>query len=271
MKNFKLFTLVLIILVNYQCTTEKDDFVQEPLQQKISAKLLTKIENLGYDINRFPPVLTDDGATVIIERDMLISLKKLKEASLEKQSYNRAAGLLSCGRAREIRVRNNLRAGGAPRRAVSRAINLWNRVSNSNVRFVVVTSGRIDLRIVSASLPDGEFPVIADAFLPEDGRIGGQIRVDETTRTFNNRILTQRQWSNVIAHELGHAIGFIHDEESGVRIPGTPNTNITSIMSNRERIGAPNSVENLDDISGADKRAIRRMYGGQGNRLCRNF
>ncbi|WP_281991535.1 M57 family metalloprotease [Aquimarina aggregata] len=272
MKNFKLLVLCFVALVSYQCTTEKNDSFPEPQQQKISVELLTKIESLGYDIKTFPPRLTDNGATVVIEKDMLFDVEDIKNTEnigLNKQRYSGSRGIVSCSRARNIRVKNNLRSGSLPRAQLDDAINLWNRVSNSNLRFVIVTDGRIDVRVNNASLTG----TIADAITPgnRNGRPGRRIRIDESGRTFAGNRLTQRQWRNVIAHELGHIAGLIHDDENGIRVPGTPNRDLGSIMSLDAPVGEPGSIENQRDLSAGDKNAVRRMYGSQGNRVCRDF
>ncbi|UZO80731.1 zinc-dependent metalloprotease [Aquimarina sp. ERC-38] len=265
MKIFKFFMLVILALSIVQCT--KDDSndaqtIEEENQQEVTPELLLKLENLGFDVKTVPPRMRK--GEIVLGGDLILPLGLIEQYSNTKQAYFR---IVDCNRIRNVRVRNRL--GNTPAgRSVRRGIDLWNRVNGTTLRLVLVNNNP-DINII-AGVPGEGAP--ADARFPSNGRVGNRIRIDESIRAFNGRQITQRQWGNIMAHEFGHCIGFVHATDSNLRgvvqVPGTPVIDGRSIMDITEDIGAPGSLENLNNLSNNDQIAVRRMYSNRSNRLC---
>lgn len=258
--------LVILALSIVQCTNDDSNGAQtinEENQQEVTPELLLKLENLGFDVKTVPPRMRK--GEIVLGGDLILPLELIEQNFNEKQAY---FGIVDCDRIRNVRVRNRLGGNTPAGRSVRRGIDLWNRVNGTTLRLVLVNNNA-DINVVAGVPGDG---APADARFPSNGRVGNRIRIDESIRAFDGRPITQRQWGNIMAHEFGHCIGFVHATDSNfqgvVQVPGTPINDGQSIMDVTEAIGAPGSLENMNNVSSNDARAVRRMYSNRDNRLC---
>ncbi|WP_010523093.1 M57 family metalloprotease [Aquimarina agarivorans] len=229
----------------------------------IASEDLLKLKDLDFDTEQ-EIIKTEDG--YVVEGDMLIPFEHLEpetlgpeEEGIEKQ--HRHIQIVRCSRARNIRVKNNLRGVDQP---VRNAIADWNRVNGSFLKFTLVKSGRADITISFKRNDSGV------ATHPRNGRPGPTIKIDPGKwRNFIKRIRSNapfgRAFRYVIRHELGHCIGFRHSNRSSergrVRIPGVPSQDVSSIMN---QAFSQSHVLNLStmNLSNNDKKALRKLYGG---------
>tara|TARA_R110001632_G_scaffold208268_1_gene332618 strand:- start:3491 stop:6055 length:2565 start_codon:yes stop_codon:yes gene_type:complete len=68
---------------------------------------------------------------------------------------------------------------------------------------------------------------------------------------------TQVDMTNIITHELGHAIGFSHTNTGGNQIPGTPTIDDDSVMDSR----IVECRRSITGLSGGDVAAVQAVYG----------
>jgi hypothetical protein len=87
---------------------------------------------------------------------------------------------------------------------IAAAVYLWNSVPNCRINITTTTSpGNHDITITSADLPTG---LCGLGSFPMNGRAGSLIRIDLSEMPGNNML----QRVGLIAHEIGHNIGFRH-------------------------------------------------------------
>lgn len=257
--------LVILALSIVQCTNDDSNdhqTISEETEQEVTPELLSKLEKLGFDVKTVPPRIRK--GEIVLGGDLIFPLELIEQSSIEKQAYLR---IVDCDRIRRVRVRNRL--GDTPAgRSVQRGIDLWNRVNDTTLKLVLVNNDP-DINIV-AGVPGRGVP--ADARFPNNGRVGNRIRIDESIPAFDGKPITERQWGNIMAHEFGHCIGLLHagdyNRSDAVQVPGTPLFDGLSIMDVTEAIGAPGSLENMNNVSTNDEIAVRRMYSNRSDRLC---
>jgi hypothetical protein len=88
--------------------------------------------------------------------------------------------------------------------AIQAAVAMWNNVPNCRIHIAITTSpGNHDITITAADLPAG---LCGLGTFPMNGRAGSLIRIDFSEVPTN----TLTQQIALIAHEIGHNIGFRH-------------------------------------------------------------
>ncbi len=268
MKTTKIIVLSLIISVLTSCTTE--GVQTEEINEKVSEEILSKLSSIGFDTESIPAMVVGDN--VFVEGDIKISIEQLLKKKNTRQAFS---ALLSCKNAKVIKIKNNL-GNTVQSQALKIAVRRWNNASRENsLKFKLVNRGE-DLK---AEFVDQRTGVAASVNVPFFGSIekNSLIEVDPDIRTFNNKKINTKQWSQILTHELGHIIGLRHAKNPGNsilefnQITGTLNLDRASIMFNGvQRIGAPGSIEARTKLglSRNDKIALRRMYNPRSSALC---
>jgi hypothetical protein len=145
---------------------------------------------------------------------------------------------------------------------ITEAINKWNSVSCSEIKFILVTGRRGSLEISDDQGKLTDTPnalVLAQTDFPSGGSVGYTILLNIDKIVDNTATSTKK--TGIIMHELGHAIGFRHTnwELSGerfsedVQVPQTPaQTDASSVFN----VGIPSG----NDFSTNDRLAIKNAY-----------
>jgi hypothetical protein len=225
-------TLTLIMIVSFTITACKKD-AKETAQEEISQETMTKISNLGFNTSNVQ--ITEGG--YLVEGDIFLSEASLNErptspklriAEVEQyRTFNLVTGL---PRTITVSVSGTINSGFST--AIDNAIARYN-AENLAITFQRVSSGgNINIRIVNT----GQY--IASAGFPtSSGNPYNEIKYAKKYTTYSDGFMT-----TVLAHEMGHCIGFRHtdymnrsyscgsggnegQETTGVgavHIPGTP-------------------------------------------------
>lgn len=184
----------------------------------------------------------------------------LKNDGVEKQAF---FSIIDCNRAGNIRIQNDL-GDNAAGRGFQRGIDLWNNVNESTLRLIPVNNNP-DI-IVRLAEP-GEIQGWGLGEFPANGIEGGLIILDLNELSIDGDPVTAREWGNILAHEIGHNIGFLHSDQGnlGTQIEDTPDIDPNSIMTSGFN---PEVVFNANDISINDGIALSRMYSDREDSLC---
>lgn len=234
----KLIALALLALLFTTCT--KNQPVSEVLQtSKITEEVKAKIHNLGFSTNEILEV--EDG--FIVEGDIFLSEKDLDgtpsdiSALIVGESEQYRTTNLVTGLPRNITVRLKTTGFSASEitsltNAINAAIARYNAES-LQLTFSTVTSGG---DIVVSKAPSGSGYIASAGFPSSGGSPYGSIKFNAVYASWSANTVT-----SVIAHEMGHCIGFRHTDYmdrsyscgggyanegassvGAVHIPGTP-------------------------------------------------
>jgi hypothetical protein len=226
----KVFSMLTIAGAVVMFSCEMNEAVRK---DRVSDDVLTQISALGFSTDGV--VATDGG--YLVEGDILLheddlngpsSQTKLRIAEVEQYStFNTVSGT------RTITVSVSGSVSAAFSTAVNNMIARYN-AQNLNLTFARVASGgNINIKIVNT----GQY--IASAGFPTGGNPYPEVKYAKKYTTYSDGFMT-----TVLAHEIGHCIGFRHtdymnrsyscgtggnegQETSGVgavHIPGTPTT-----------------------------------------------
>jgi len=262
MKTFKFLMLIAFAISMTHCTDEAESEIQPENitfeQQKVSSETLEKLQHMGFDVNRVSPKVAKGG--IVVDGDIFVTNETIETVDFQKQAF---FGIVDCNRAGNIRIQNAL-GNNAAGRGFQRGIDLWNRVNRTTLQLVEVNSNP-DI-LVRLAAP-GEIGGWGLGEFPTNGREGGLIILNLNEPSIDGDPVTAREWGNILTHEIGHNIGFVHAEQDllGTLVPGTPVGDPNSIMTSGSN---PGVVFNARRVSRNDARAVRRMYSNRNNRLC---
>lgn len=145
--------------------------------------------------------------------------------------------------------------------AVQAAINAWNAIPDTGVRLVFTTASTADIRVMDDEAeggPDIGGEILARGDFPGSDP-GGRIRINLSAPEMP---LTESQKIRLVAHELGHTIGFRHTNArhlgdlEGTPINGTPADDPTSVMNGGEEY----KLATWSGFSTGDRDAARIIY-----------
>ena len=202
------------------------------LPNEISQETLTKISNLGFSTNNVQ--IVDEG--YLVEDDIILTNENLNEAPnspririAEVEQYNTFN--LVTGGVRTITVSSSGSVSASVSNAIDAAIARYNAETLELTFQRVASGGDINVTVING----GSY--IASAGFPSGGDPYPEVKFNKRYQNYSSGFLT-----TVIAHELGHCIGFRHtdymnrsyscgtggnegQETTGVgavHIPGTP-------------------------------------------------
>lgn len=221
---------IAIACVIPSCQTEDDNLITK---REVPQNVLDQIHQLGFSTHNVIP--DDDG--YIVEGDIMLrhadlashpDSKLLRIAEVEQyHTFN----LVSAGSQRTITVSSSGSVSASVSSAIDDAIDRYN-AENLLINFMRVASGGdINVRVVNG----GNY--IASAGFPSNGDPYDEVKFNRRYEDFSAGFL-----ATVMAHEIGHCIGFRHtdymdrsfscgsggnegQETTGVgavHIPGTP-------------------------------------------------
>lgn len=180
------------------CTKEK----QETVTDEISQETLSKISSLGFSTDNVQRI--DEG--YLVEGDMILTDKNLNEKPTSPvlrianvEQYH-TTNLVNAGTSRTITVSTSSTSSGFIA-AIDAAILRYN-AENLTLKFSRVASGgNINIRIVNTR------QYIASAGFPTNGNPYNSISYAKAYSTYSLNFMT-----TVLAHEIGHCIGFRHTD-----------------------------------------------------------
>jgi hypothetical protein len=171
------------------------------ISNEISQVTLDKISALGFSTQNVQ--LVDDG--YLVEGDIMLHDHDLENARTKKHldlgnvEQYRTTNLVSAPRAITVSVSGTVPAAFST--AVNNALARYN-AENLGLTFSRVASGgNINIRIVNTR------QYIASAGFPTGGNPFNEIKYAKTYTTYSDGFMT-----SVIAHEIGHCIGFRHTD-----------------------------------------------------------
>jgi hypothetical protein len=197
----KLLSMAAIALVGIalSCQSEDDNLVSST---DVSDETLSKIAALGFSTAEVQSV---DGG-YLVEGDIMLHDKDLN--SVPSSTLLRIAEVeqyhtfnLVSGTPRVITVSSSGNVNSAVSNAVNAAIARYN-AQNLSITFSRVSSGgNINVRIVNG----GSY--IASSGFPSGGNPYGEVKFNKQYQNYSAGFLT-----TVLAHEMGHCIGFRHTD-----------------------------------------------------------
>ncbi|GCC52437.1 protease [Chryseotalea sanaruensis] len=202
------------------------------ISQEVSQVTLDKISALGFgtqDVQRVDGGYLVEGDIVLHEHD-LEGAKVKRHLNVGQAEQYRTTNLVSGPRTITVSVSGNVPAGFS--NSVNNALARYN-AENIGLTFTRVASGgNINIRIVNTR------QYIASAGFPSGGNPYNEIKYAKTYTNYSDGFMT-----TVVAHEIGHCIGFRHTDYmdrsyscggstanegassvGAIHIPGTPTT-----------------------------------------------
>jgi hypothetical protein len=193
--------LAFLLIAGFAITSCKKE-AKETTQDEISQEVLAQIKDLGFSTSGVQKI--DEG--YLVEGDIVLTPDRLTERPTspslriaEVEQYNTFN--LVTGLPRTITVSSSGSISGSVSSAIDDAIGRYN-AQNLRITFTRVASGGdINIRIVNG----GNY--IASAGFPSGGDPYGEVKFNKQYQNYSAGFLT-----TVIAHEMGHCIGFRHTD-----------------------------------------------------------
>ncbi|EAY26402.1 M57 family metalloprotease [Microscilla marina] len=264
--------LMTVVFFTFSCQQKEQDNTPKP--EKVSAEVLTQIKAMGFSTEGV--LKTDDG--YIVENDIFIPTRRLGEKAERRvllragqEEQYRTTNVVNSNGGRLIKVYIGTNFNSTYVAAVNEAIARYNEL-NLDLTFQRTTnSSEADIKVTRLSWFLELFGVLGSAGFPENGNPFGEIKLSGRLSYGVDGIAT------VMAHEMGHCIGFRHtdyfdrsiscggstnDEGDGgvgaIQIPGTPSGASVSAGSWMLACFAGSNRDfNADDVT-----ALNWMYKG---------
>ena len=196
----------------------------------------------------------DMGDSYLVEGDIMLEKDILRSTPQTRQAYNSTYGLALNSVPYTVYTPSSIPT--KLRDAVVLAINEWNSIIGSNVKFRHTTSSSGTIKISTFTDYSG---TIAWAYVAQNDKPGKEVSFN-----LNYSHYSTNQMKAVIMHELGHTVGVKHTDwqnngETGVKnIPGTPTSDPNSIFNSHYDT-------NISNFSVEDINAIRVLFPGLNN------
>ena len=190
-----------LLIAGFAITSCKKD-VKEPVSDEISQETLTKIHNHGFGTSNVQK--DEDG--YLVEGDIVLTEEFLN--STPGGNFLRIANneqyrttLLVTGLPRVITISSSGSVNANVSTAINNAIARYNSENLSITMQRVASGGDINIRIVNGG------GYIASAGFPSGGDPYGTVKFNRQYQNWQLNSVT-----SVIAHEIGHCIGFRHTD-----------------------------------------------------------
>lgn len=230
MKQLLVFTALVALFAGLSACSKTEPAPAAPAEQGLSQEIKSKISALGFSADE--AYATDGG--YIVEGDIFLSEEDLSTVSpiqsliVGDVEHYRTTNLVT-GLPRTIRVRYTGSTTSISN-AINTAISRYN-AQGLRITFVRVTTAPYHITISNVSGVD----YIASAGFPSGGNPYNSILFNTTYATWNANTL-----ASVMAHEMGHCVGFRHTDYmnrayscgtggnegsagiGAIHIPGTP-------------------------------------------------
>lgn len=247
MKNLlkKIAVMALLSAVMISCSKKNDVSTDPETEITQNQKVLAYIKNLGFTDAQ----IVDSGDNYVVDGDIVFNKKMEVPAdygkAITEQYYN---GYI-------VTNSNNIRVKIDPSitsmtSEINSAINQWNTVPNSKIKFVITTGTVYDILIKVDNTIGGS--TCGQAYLStSNGKAGNTVWINQAL--IQNNSFAQR--TRTITHEFGHTISFKHTNQSTTtNVPGVGGTDAQSLM-NGGQCGSGATV-----LSAKDKQATAVLY-----------
>ena len=193
--------LALLLIAGFAITSCKKE-VKEAPQDEISQETLTKIYNHGFGVSNVQK--TEEGylveGDIILTEDFLNSTPGGNFLRIAGNEQYRTTNLVT-GLPRVITVSSSGQVNTNVSTAIDNAIARYNAQNLTITMQRVSSGGDINIRIVNGA------NYIASAGFPSGGDPYGTVKFNKQYQNWQNNTVT-----SVIAHEIGHCIGFRHTD-----------------------------------------------------------
>jgi hypothetical protein len=244
MKNlFKNIALVALFPLLILSCSKKNETPSNQNEQ--TDKVLAYIKNLGFTDSQ----IVEKGDKYIVDGDMVfdknMQVPEDNGKPKTEQYYN--GNLVTNSSNILVKVDPSITSMTAE---IDAAINQWNTVPDSKVKFVIVTGSTYDILIKVDNTIGSS--TCGQAYLStSNGKAGNTVWINQNLIKSNS--FAQRQ--RTIAHEFGHTISFKHTNQStSIDVPGVGGTDALSLM-NGGQCGSGATV-----LSAKDKQATAVLY-----------
>jgi outer membrane lipoprotein-sorting protein len=242
-KNAALIALLSAVIIS---CTKKNDIPAEPeIQTTQNQKVLAYIKNLGFTEAQ----IVESGDNYVVDGDIVFSKKMEIPAdygkAITEQYYN--GYIVTNSTNIRVKVDPSITSMNSE---INSAINQWNTVPNSKLKFVITTGTVYDILIKVDNTIGGS--TCGQAYLStSNGKAGNTVWINQAL--IQNNSFAQR--TRTITHEFGHTISFKHTNQSTTtNVPGVGGTDAQSLM-NGGQCGSGATV-----LSAKDKQATAVLY-----------
>jgi hypothetical protein len=185
------------------------------------------LEGMGFSREKIRA--TEDG--FIVEDDMYFLKKDLTPQPGLPKTTQRANSAVNNSQSLRLAIHSSISSYNT---VIQQAVNNWNSLK-ARVHIEIVPSGSAEITVysdASTSCPSGlrnlGSSTHAIAYVGANGNPGSAICVNMDNAQM---VATERNRVSVLTHEIGHSLAFWHTNSTdGAQVPGTPNTDNSSIM-----------------------------------------